>query len=226
MPCKGTAEIFSCPQLHPPQPDFSILPPHDTSPKTTICTASARPWRHRSGRLGAGLQGHYSAGRVLRRKACDSRLFRCSRCELFARQQPCQSRRGTDARIEHAAVFLGQKPPAAKAATGTADLSARGRGRGPRINTVRRSMSAGRLSWLSSATNSRHASTASAFGFHLRSRTAMRCFPFKRRFSRTVNTRCVNRFCGNAKCEFQSRAPSYSKAQSKHYGVTAHPSLE
>ncbi len=89
--------------------------------------------RDRPGRLGAGLPRHPAPVGLLRRQARHPGLLRLAALRADPRQEPCPADDGPDAGPEHDAVRLGQEPPAAEGATGSADLPAGGRRRGDRL---------------------------------------------------------------------------------------------
>ena len=87
----------------------------------------------RPGRLGAGVSRHPAPVGLLRRQARDPGLLRLAPLRADPRREPRPAHDGADAGAEHAAVRLGQEPPAAQGAAGAADLPARGRRRGDRL---------------------------------------------------------------------------------------------
>ncbi|CAA9580480.1 MAG: 3-oxoacyl-[acyl-carrier protein] reductase, partial [uncultured Thermomicrobiales bacterium] len=97
-------------------------PRHDGRPQAD---APARPRRHRPGRLRARLPRHPPPGGLLRRQARHPGLQRVAARRTAPRRERGPRDDGAAAGAEHAAVRLGQEPPAEQSATGAADLPAR-----------------------------------------------------------------------------------------------------
>ena len=95
--------------------------------------------------LGAGVSGHSPPIRLLCGQARDPGVLRLAPVRADPRRQQRPAHDGADAGDEHAAVRLGQEPPAPQGPAGSPDLSARGGRRGR--SSGRPSMTAARSTW-------------------------------------------------------------------------------